>query len=145
VQRSSNLVDSQVAAGHTVGNHTQTHSTLSGIGREAFFREILATQEAIGDRGTMCLRPPYGATDAYTRAYAAELGYKIVMWDIDTVDWSRPGASAIESEVLENVFPGAVVLFHDGGGERSQTVQALDTVLGKLRGQGYEFLPFCKR
>jgi peptidoglycan/xylan/chitin deacetylase (PgdA/CDA1 family) len=143
-QRYPELIQAEYEAGHSVANHTLDHQSLSGISREAFFDEVLATQNILGDRGTMCLRPPYGATDAFTRAYAAELGYQIVMWDIDTLDWKRPGAVAIVQEVLDKARPGAVVLMHDGGGDRSQTLEALDNVLSQLSAQGYRFEAICR-
>ena len=133
-----------MAKNHTIANHTYDHHTLDGIGREAFFEEVRNAEAALGDLGTRCLRPPYGATDAFTRAYAAELGYELVLWDIDTEDWRRPGADVIASAVLSRVFPRAVVLFHDGGGDRSQTVEALETVLETLGEQGYTFEVVCR-
>ncbi|MCC7352440.1 MAG: polysaccharide deacetylase family protein [Anaerolineae bacterium] len=137
------LIETQVAAGHTVANHTNSHVSLDGISREKFFEEVSATKDVLEERESKCLRPPYGATDAYTRAYAEELGYRIVMWDIDTEDWKRPGAESIAARVLKNVFPGAIILFHDGGGDRAQTVEALATVLNELAKQGYRFEPVC--
>ncbi|MGD2176639.1 MAG: polysaccharide deacetylase family protein [Anaerolineae bacterium] len=125
-------------------NHTLDHRSLSGIGREAFFHEVADTQEILGDRGAHCLRPPYGAIDSYTRARAAELGYTVVMWNIDTGDWRRPAPEVFASEVLDKAFPGAVVLMHDGGGDRSQTVEALKTILGRLSDQGYRFEAICR-
>jgi peptidoglycan/xylan/chitin deacetylase (PgdA/CDA1 family) len=144
-QRNGDLIDAEVVSGHGVANHTLDHSSLSGVGKEAFFREVLETERILGDRGTKCLRPPYGATDAYTRAYLSELGYRLVMWDIDTVDWRRPGVGAIIEEATSKAFPGAVVLFHDGGGDRSQTVEALESVLRELSRRGYAFAPVCRR
>jgi peptidoglycan/xylan/chitin deacetylase (PgdA/CDA1 family) len=138
------LIQTEVNAGHTVANHTYDHSTLASIGREAFFQQIQNTEQILGGALSKCLRPPYGATDAYTRAYAEELGYELIMWDIDTRDWSRPGIDAIASVAIAEAFPGAVVLFHDGGGERSQTVAALDKILQTLSGQGYVFEVMCQ-
>lgn len=143
-QRFPDLIQAEAEAGHTVANHTFDHHTLDGIGREAFFKEIENTQSALGEWGAKCLRPPYGAMDAYTRTYAAELGYTLVMWNIDTRDWQRPGADAIASHVLENVYPGAIVLMHDGGGDRSQTVEALKMILETLSKQGYVFEVACR-
>ncbi len=85
------------------------------------------------------LRPPYGATDSHTRGYAAELGYQITLWDIDPMDWRRPGIEAISSHILRNVFPGAIVLMHDGGGDRSQSAAALEVVLRELSARGFKF------
>jgi peptidoglycan/xylan/chitin deacetylase (PgdA/CDA1 family) len=133
------LIEAEVAAGHSVANHTFDHHTLDGIGREGFFSEILETEKILGDKATKCLRPPYGATDGYTRAYAEELGYSLVLWDIDTEDWRRPGPESIESAIVTGAYPGAIVLMHDGGGDRSETVQALRAALAELKAQGYSF------
>lgn len=143
-QHYPDLIQAEHDAGHAIANHTFDHQSLSGLGREAFFDEVQSTQHILGDKGVPCLRPPYGTTDSYTRARAEELGYQIVMWDIDTVDWKRPGAAAIANEVLINAYPGAVVLMHDGGGDRSQTLEALETVLSQLTTQGYRFEPLCR-
>jgi peptidoglycan/xylan/chitin deacetylase (PgdA/CDA1 family) len=143
-RRYPEIIQAEYEAKHVIANHTLDHCSLSGIGREAFLREILSTQEILGDRAAHCLRPPYGATDSYTRARAAELGYTIVMWDIDTEDWKGPGPQAIASAVLDQAYPGAVVLMHDGGGDRSQTVEALKTILGQLKDQGYRFEAICR-
>jgi len=122
---------------------TSVYRPLDGIGREAFFDEPQRTEDILGDRGAKCVRPPYGATDAYSLAYAAELGYKVVMWNIDTEDWRRPGADAIASRALNKAYPGAIVLMHDDGGDRSQTVEALKTILETLSSQGYAFEVVC--
>ncbi len=66
-----------------------------------------------------------------------------MLWSVDTQDWRRPGEDQIASHVLSNVRPGAIVLMHDGGGERSQTVAALDTVLDGLTGRRYAFGLLC--
>jgi peptidoglycan/xylan/chitin deacetylase (PgdA/CDA1 family) len=142
-ERFPELIEDQVEAGHAVANHTFDHHTLDGIGREAFFNEIQKTEEILGEKAAKCLRPPYGATDAYTRTYLAELGYELVLWNIDTEDWRQPGAEAIASAVVDQAHPGAIVLFHDGGGDRSQTVEALGTILETLSSQGYVFEVVC--
>ena len=142
-ERFPELIDSEVEAGHAVANHTFDHSTLDGIGREAFFDEIQKTEEILGEKAVKCMRPPYGATDAYTRTYLAELGYTLILWNIDTEDWRQPGAEAIASAVVDQAYPGAIVLFHDGGGDRAQTVEALETILDTLSSQGYVFEVVC--
>jgi len=131
-------------SGHTLANHTWNHISLAGISQEVFSREILDTEELLGDWAAPCLRPPYGATDSFTRAYAAELGYELVMWNLDTLDWSRPGAEDIVSAVTDNVYPQAIVLMHDGGGDRQQTVSALEAVLRDLSSRGYALEPLCQ-
>ena len=76
---------------------------------------------------------------------AAELGKALVMWDVDPQDWRQPGAEQIASYVLSHASPGAIILMHDGGGGRSQTVAALETVLAELSSPGYEIrgIPGC--
>lgn len=142
------LVRSEASAGHYIGNHTVHHDSLKGDS-EAEFRDAVepvrtAILAAAGDLFTLdkdvrYLRPPYGAMDSNTRAFASQLGYKTVLWDIDTQDWRRPGADQIASHVLDHVKSGDIVLMHDAGGDRSQTVEALKTVLPKLKEQGYSF------
>jgi peptidoglycan/xylan/chitin deacetylase (PgdA/CDA1 family) len=145
VERFPELIDAAYQAGHALGNHTHDHVSLIGISKEDFSSQVQRTTDALGARASPCLRPPYGATDALTRVYAAELGYSVVMWNIDTLDWKRPGAQTIISTVLKQVYPEAIVLMHDGGGDREETVAALDMVLQELRARGYAFQPICPR
>lgn len=142
------LIRTEVLGEHYVGNHTYDHTSLEGLSPEEFMDEVERTKEAIldaaGDLFTLdhdvrYLRPPYGATDANTRQYAADLGYAVVLWDVDPQDWRRPGAQVIADHILRSVSPGAIVLMHDGGGDRAQSVQALGTVLQELSTQGYAF------
>ncbi len=131
-------------SGHTLANHTWNHESLAGMSQAEFNQVTLQAEQAIGPAAAPCLRPPYGATDAFTRAYAAELGYEIVMWNVDTLDWSQPGVEAIAASVRDNVYPGAIVLMHDGGGNRAQTVAALETILRELSSQGYVLEALCQ-
>jgi peptidoglycan/xylan/chitin deacetylase (PgdA/CDA1 family) len=66
------------------------------------------------------------------------------MWNLDTLDWSQPGSEAIVSAVMDNVYPQAIVLMHDGGGNREQTVTALEQVLRDLSSRGYALDPLCQ-
>lgn len=138
------LIRATHGAGHGLGNHTYNHASLVTMNRDEFLQDIRRAQEAVAPLGSMCLRPPYGATDARSRALAAELGFRLVLWDIDTRDWSRPGVQAIVNEAVGKARPGAIILFHDGGGDRSQTLTALETILPNLREQGYRLVPVCR-
>lgn len=141
------MVRTEIIDKNYIGNHTNSHTSLDGISKEQFIDEIKATEKAVvnaaGDlipaEVRLYMRPPYGATDPNTRAYAAELGYYVVLWDIDTEDWRRPGAQQIADTILENAYPGAIILMHDGGGDREQTVEALKIALPLLKNQGYVF------
>jgi peptidoglycan/xylan/chitin deacetylase (PgdA/CDA1 family) len=129
-------------AGHTLGNHTYSHVDVTTLPSSRFFLELDRTSAALRrltGRAPHWLRPPYGAIDGNARRLAASRGYRVALWDVDPQDWRRPGASAIAAAVLARVRPGANVLMHDGGGDRSQTVAALATVLATLSARGYRF------
>lgn len=131
-------------AGHGIANHTYNHPYLTSLSLPRFRDEVTATSVAVGGLDHGCLRPPYGASSKTVRAEAGELGYTLVTWSIDPRDWSRPGAAAIAQRVIGRAFPGGVVVMHDGGGNRTQTVAALETILTELGAQGYQFRALCR-
>lgn len=141
--RYRDLVAQEIADGNTVGNHTWDHASLAGMSQSQFDNEVLRTKKVMPAGSSDCLRPPYGATDAFTKQYAAALGYRVQLWDIDPRDWSRPGASSIVRNVEANIHPGAVILMHDGGGDRSESVAALAQILRDLTRQGWRFVAPC--
>jgi peptidoglycan/xylan/chitin deacetylase (PgdA/CDA1 family) len=129
-------------AGHSVQNHTWTHADLRKLAAAAFRQQVTSTDQAIRAQiGTTpgCLRPPYGGMDATVRRRAKALGKDLVVWTIDSRDWTKPGTSAIVQHVLKGVHNGSVILMHDGGGNRTQTVAALPVILKSLKAQGYGF------
>ena len=150
VSRYPQIIERMVDAGHEAENHTFDHIWLSRAAREDIITQVTRTDDALhAVAGTRvdpieCLRPPYAATNERAVRTAAELGKSIVLWSIDPQDWRRPPAEQIASHVLANVRPGAIILMHDGGGERSQTVAALETVLDGLTGRGYAFGLICR-
>jgi peptidoglycan/xylan/chitin deacetylase (PgdA/CDA1 family) len=141
------------AAGHYQANHTYSHPNLTYLGQNQFNTEIQTAHDAIQratggqdqDRGRpLCLRPPYGAVNYNTESYAAALGYELALWDIDPQDWRQPGASQIANQIIAYSYPGAIILLHDGGGYRDQTLAALEIVLQSLSEQGYRFESLCR-
>lgn len=127
------LVRKERAAGHTIGNHSVSHANLTKLSRTRLRQEIR------GGVRSKCFRPPYGATNARVRAEIKAAGMRQVLWSVDPQDWARPGATKIAQRVLANVRPGAIVLMHDAGGNRAQTVIALDKVIRTLKARGYVF------
>ncbi|WP_427884695.1 polysaccharide deacetylase family protein [Kribbella sp. GL6] len=127
------LVAAERAAGHHVGNHTVDHKTLTLLPDAKVRQEI-----GMGVK-SKCLRPPSGATNAKIQAIAAAYHQRQVLWDVDTKDWEKPGTAHIEHAIMSGARPGAIILMHDGGGNRSQTVAALDQALTKLTAQGYTY------
>jgi peptidoglycan/xylan/chitin deacetylase (PgdA/CDA1 family) len=141
------LVRRELAAGHGVGNHTWSHRRLTDLRGRRLQAEVGAAGAAIRQATGVparCLRPPYGTIDAASAYRVRALGLRLVLWDLDSNDWRRPGAGAIAGRVLGRVRSGAVVLLHDGGGNREQTVAALGRILPALSARGFRFSPLCR-
>jgi peptidoglycan/xylan/chitin deacetylase (PgdA/CDA1 family) len=134
-------------AGNSVEDHTWDHADLTGLSVAAVADELRSTadliQRATGVR-PVCFRPPYGATNSTVVSVAAGLGLAQALWNIDPTDWKRPGAAVIASNVLTHATgQNIVIILHDGGGDRSQTVAALPTIIAGLRSRGYGFTRLC--
>ncbi|MFE7334118.1 polysaccharide deacetylase family protein [Streptomyces griseus] len=126
--------------GHVVGNHTWSHPLIPKLSRSAIRDELGRTSEVV-DRalGTAPLwyRAPYGAWNRNSFEIGAELGMEPMAWTVDTLDWKTPGTGTIVRRVLDGAAPGVVVLSHDAGGDRSQSVAALRRYLPRLLDSGY--------
>ncbi|WP_432889956.1 polysaccharide deacetylase family protein [Kribbella sp. CA-245084] len=127
------LVDQVRAAGNSVGNHSVSHPQLPKLSPAQLHHQVADGVQS------KCFRPPYGATNARVRAEIHRDGMQQVLWDVDPEDWARPGTATIVQRVLAGARPGAIILMHDGGGNRAQTVAALDQVLTTLSARGYTF------
>jgi peptidoglycan-N-acetylglucosamine deacetylase len=123
------------ATGFEVENHTWDHRTLTRLSTAAIRREITRTSQLLG--GVKYLRPPGGSYNARVLGIVHSLGLKLVLWSVDTLDWKYHSVSSILRYLRAEVRPGAIVLMHDGGGNRSQTVAALPKVIDWLRSHGY--------
>ncbi|MFD9307224.1 polysaccharide deacetylase family protein [Streptomyces sp. NPDC060048] len=134
------LLRRMVAEGHVIGNHTWTHPLIPTLSRPALASEIGRTsevvQKAVGE-APLWFRAPYGAWNRAAFEIGAELGMEPLAWTLDTLDWKEPGTATIVSRVLQAAAPGVIVLNHDAGGNRSQSVQALANYLPQLLGRGY--------
>lgn len=129
-------------AGNSVQNHTWGHKNLTKVTWQSFKYQVNAAASAIRAQTgytPRCLRPPFGAVNSKVYSRAASLGKTIVLWTVDPRDWSRPGTATITRRVLNNVKTGSIILLHDGGGNRSQTVAALPAILKTLKARGYGF------
>ena len=144
VERHPDLFGRIVSEGHTVANHTWGHENLAKLSREEFDRTISRTQEILGEHATPCLRPPYAATGKHTREWAAEHGLEVYLWSVSANDWLGLNAQEIADRIVSQVTDGSIVLMHDGGGNRPQTVRGLEMVLERLSDRGVRYEPLCR-
>ncbi|WP_118082268.1 polysaccharide deacetylase family protein [Streptomyces sp. CC0208] len=126
--------------GHVVGNHTWSHPLLPRLSRSRIRSEMERTcdviEDAYGERPAW-FRAPYGAWNRAAFQLGAELGMDPLAWSVDTLDWTTPGTRRIVGAVEHGAAPGVVVLSHDAGGDRSQSVRALRDYLPYLIDSGY--------
>jgi peptidoglycan/xylan/chitin deacetylase (PgdA/CDA1 family) len=124
--------------GDVLGDHTFSHPDLTEIGNVR--GQLQSTIHVIRSLSgyTPCLfRPPYGAYDSSIVRIARSLGLATVLWNVDPSDWALPGASAINQRVLAQVQPGSIIISHDGGGPRAETLAAYPSIIAALRARGY--------
>ncbi|MFC5654181.1 polysaccharide deacetylase family protein [Streptomyces nogalater] len=138
------LVRQVVAAGHRLCDHTVAHDTGMDHKSESYqARQIVDAERQItkasGGVRPMYYRAPGGAFTPYSRKLAASHGMRPLGWNVDSKDFQRPGGEAIVATVKGELANGPTILFHDAGGDRSQTVTALRTLLPWLKEQGYSF------
>ncbi|WP_420612156.1 polysaccharide deacetylase family protein [Candidatus Spongiisocius sp.] len=145
VQRFPHLLNRVLLEGHTVANHTWNHENLAKLSGEAIDRTLERTQDILGANATACMRPPYGALDDLVRQRSEERGLDVIMWSASANDWLDLTAEMIAERIVAGSVDGGIILMHDGGGDRSRTVQGLDIALQQLSGQGIRFEPICAR
>lgn len=123
------------ATGNELGDHTYSHADLLGL-RPPGRRTQLQWTRGLVWRATgvqaRFFRPPYGATGPAVNRLGRSLGLIPVLWSVDSRDWQLPGTKAIAQRVIAHVQPGAIVLMHDGGGDRRETLRALPAILRAL-------------
>lgn len=143
VQRYPNLARAVVSDGFAVGDHSWSHPDLTKLNASQITQQLSTTSQMIFQMtGTqpVLFRPPYGAYNRQVLNSAAALQLTTIIWNVDPRDWSRPGTGAIINNVLANTRNGSIILLHDGGGIRTQTVAALPTIIERLRARGFTFV-----
>ncbi|MEV4639356.1 transglycosylase domain-containing protein [Actinoplanes sp. NPDC049548] len=142
VQRFPELVRRIAAEGHALCNHSWKHDDLGAMPAAAARADIQRADDAIAaaDPGVTVpyFRAPYGSWGA-SAGEGTRLGHTPLSWDVDPDDWLRPGARVIADRIEKQLRPGSVVLVHDGGGDREQTVAALRELLPRLKADGWRF------
>jgi peptidoglycan/xylan/chitin deacetylase (PgdA/CDA1 family) len=127
--------------GHEIGNHSWSHPNLGKMSDDAVRRQLQRTDEAIksatGARPTL-LRPPYGSLSARQKRWIHdEFGYRIILWDVDPLDWKRPGPAIVRSRIVKQTRSGSIVLAHD---IHPGTIEAMPAILDDLEAKGFKFV-----
>lgn len=139
------MVKRIIAGGHRLCDHTVHHpQPMRTLPHEKQVYEITAAKKMIIKAGgpntqVTWFRAPGGDFSPENRQIAAQAGLRPLSWTVDTRDWARPGTASILATAKQELRPGGVILMHDGGGNRSQTVAALRQLLPWLSHQGYKF------
>ena len=139
-----------VAEGHEVGNHTYDHHILLYHTLDNLLKEINETQKVIKDKTgvkTKYFRPPKAWLTAEEKKEIEGMGYKIILWSLNSKDWVTFDDKYIVKYILKNVRPGDIILFHDSGGvftaeggNREETVKTIPSLVEKLREKGFKFV-----
>jgi peptidoglycan/xylan/chitin deacetylase (PgdA/CDA1 family) len=129
--------------GDVVGDHTETHPEMARLTPRQQHDQLLdqiARIELLGGPRPILFRPPYGSYDATTMRELRAMHLLMVLWSVDAGDYLRPGAGQIVRRVLAGARPGAIILLHDAGGDRSETIGALPSIISKLRARGFRLV-----
>src|SRR6184192_1296938 len=127
--------------GHEIGNHSWSHPNFAKMSQESVRHQLQQTDDAIknatGKRPTL-LRPPYGSiTEREKHWIHDEFGYDIILWDVDPLDWKRPGPAVVRSRILKETRPGSIVLSHD---IHPGTIEAMPSTFDELEAKGFKFV-----
>lgn len=127
--------------GHEIANHSANHPKMSTLSKEQIIKELNSTSEkieTITGKPTTMLRPPFGDYNDRLIETCHELGYQVIQWDVDSLDYKDYGTQAIVDRVLKRVGNGSIVLFHNNA---TYTPEALPIILDELQKQGYQIVP----
>ena len=132
-----------VAEGHEIGNHTYSHPKLKDQSRESFLCELTRAEEVIRSLTgvtTTLFRPPEGYRQGVVSTVSRERGYEMVLWSVDTLDWTGASADSIESAITGGIKDGSIILCHDYISPKGHTYEALEKLIPRLIDEGYEFV-----
>jgi len=131
--------------GHEIGNHSTTHPNMAKLNEEQIRIELNTTQAKIErlalDRAVKLFRPPFGAYNNRLIAVCNDLGFQVIQWDVDSLDWKEYGAEHLYRQVTEKVKSGSIVLFHNNA---KYITQALPGILDNILERGYRIVPISE-
>ena len=132
-----------IAYGHQLANHSYSHQQLTALGGDDLRSELSKGFSVIADTTgvkTTVIRPPYGDFSQSCWFESQGLISVSVLWNQDSLDWEMPGVDAIVQNSLSHMESGSIILMHDGGGDRSQDLEALPQIIDRWREEGFEFV-----
>jgi peptidoglycan-N-acetylglucosamine deacetylase len=132
-----------VRMGDPIGDHTWSHPDMAQLSARRQQQQLLREAAVIGNQGAPfpeLYRPPFGRWNETTLRLLARNHMLMVLWSVDTDDWERPGVEQIIHNAVAGAEPGAIILMHDAGGDRSETVAALPKIIRDLRRRGYRLV-----
>jgi peptidoglycan/xylan/chitin deacetylase (PgdA/CDA1 family) len=140
-ERAPEILQRAVREGHEIGNHSWSHPAFGKMSDAAVRREIQKTDDvikaAIG-HSPVLLRPPYGSITAREKQWIHnEFGYRIILWDVDPLDWKRPGPSVVTHRIVSETRPGSIILSHD---IHPGTIKAMPETFDQLQAKGFKFV-----
>jgi peptidoglycan-N-acetylglucosamine deacetylase len=147
-ERYFHMSTSEIAArGYMIGDHTETHAPMSRLSVRDQRAQLLQQAAAVGRYGApfpRLFRPPYGLWSSATLRLLRRYRMLMVLWTVDTSDYRQPGVPAIVHSAVSGGRPGAIILLHDAGGDRAETVAALPKIIAALRRRGYRLVTVPK-
>ncbi|HEU0275207.1 MAG TPA: polysaccharide deacetylase family protein [Candidatus Udaeobacter sp.] len=141
VEQNPAVLQREVAEGHEIGNHSWSHPNLAKLSDEAVRSQLRRTDDLIvKTAGVMpkLMRPPYGELTRRQRIWVNhDFNYKVILWDVDPLDWKRPGPSVVASRIIAGARPGSIILSHD---IHPPTIEAMPQVFDALLAKGFKFV-----
>ncbi|MBA3832952.1 MAG: polysaccharide deacetylase family protein [Chthoniobacterales bacterium] len=140
-ERAPEILQRAVREGHEIGNHSWSHPAFAKMSDAAVRREIQKTDDAIRaaiGHSPVLLRPPYGSITIRQKQWIhSEFGYRIILWDVDPLDWKRPGPTIVMNRIVRQTRPGSIILSHD---IHPGTIKAMPETFDQLQARGFKFV-----
>jgi peptidoglycan/xylan/chitin deacetylase (PgdA/CDA1 family) len=141
VEQNPTGLQREVAEGHEIGNHSWSHPNLAKLSDEAVRSQLKRTDDLIVKTAGVkpkLMRPPYGELTKRQRVLVNhDFGYKVILWDVDPLDWKRPGPSVVARRIIAGARPGSIILSHD---IHPPTIEAMPQVFDALLAKGFKFV-----
>jgi peptidoglycan/xylan/chitin deacetylase (PgdA/CDA1 family) len=143
LQYFSASTERELRDGDVIGDHTETHPMMAEMSAHEQYEELfeqIARIELLGGPRPDLFRPPYGSFNATTFDELHKLHLLMVLWSVDTEDYLQPGVSVIVKNALDGAHAGAIILMHDAGGTRTETIEALPLIIRAIRARGLKLV-----